>query len=111
MIFDFEKSRVFIYQQPVDMRAGFEKLSFFIREVFKEDLLGNHLFLFLGKNRRRLKVLFFDRSGLVLISKRLEGGKFMPIMDLCDVKELTLMELKFLLSGSHLRFPASRHVA
>lgn len=93
------------------MRAGFERLSFLIREKFKHDVLDGHLFLFLGKNRKRLKVLFFDRSGLVMISKRLEGGKFMAILDLCDVKELTLMELKFLLSGSHLKFPAHRHAA
>lgn len=111
MIFDFEKSRVFVYGEMIDMRAGFERLSFLIREKFKQDVLEGHLFLFFGKNRKRLKVLFFDRSGLVLISKRLEGGKFMAFSDLCDVKELTLMEIKFLLSGSHLRFPAYRHAA
>ncbi len=111
MIFDFEKSRVFVYGEPIDMRAGFERLSFLVREKFQQDVLEGHLFLFLGKNRRRLKTLFFDRSGLVLISKRLESGKFMPITDLCDVKEITCTELKFLLSGSHLRFPAFRHAA
>lgn len=111
MIFDFEKSHVFVYQEAVDMRAGFERLSFLIRERFKQDVLEGHLFLFLGKNRKRLKVLFFDRSGLVLISKRLESGKFMAIVDLCDVREITLMELKFLMTGSHLKFPAFRHAA
>lgn len=108
MFFDEERVRVFIYQQPIDMRSGFERLSYDVREVFGEDLLEGHMFLFLGKNRRRAKVLFFDHTGLILLTKRLEGGKLMAMGELERVDEITISELKFLLSGSLLRFSERR---
>lgn len=111
MVLDFEKARVFVYDQPIDMRSGFERLSYYVREHFGEDLLEGHMFLFLGKNRRRAKVLFFDHTGLILLTKRLEGGQLMSLVALQDVYEITQEELKFLLSGSLLRFAERRKKA
>jgi len=110
MLFDEERVRVFVYQEPIDMRSGFERLSYYVREVFGEDLLEGHMFLFLGKNRRRAKVLFFDHTGLILLTKRLEGGRLMAISELEFVQEITISELKFLLSGSLLRFADRRKI-
>jgi len=50
--------RVFIYQEPIDMRSGFEKLLHFVRDKMQNNINQGHLYLFFGKNRRRLKALF-----------------------------------------------------
>jgi len=102
---EMTKIRVFIYQQPIDFRCGFEKLSFFVREHLKADILEGDMYLFLGNNRKRAKVLLFDRTGLILITKRLEGGKLMALMDLENASEITMTELSLILSGARIRLP------
>lgn len=99
--------RVFLYAKPIDMRGGFERLSYLIRQEMSSDILEGHLYLFLGKNRRRAKVLLFDGTGLVLIHKRLEVGRFMRVEDLQTTGEMTTAELSLLLEGSRLSLPLS----
>jgi len=100
---ELQKVRVFVYQDPIDFRFGFEKLSYFVREHLKADILEGDMYLFLGKNRKRAKVLLFDHTGLILITKRLEGGKLMALMDLENAKEITSTELSLILSGARIR--------
>jgi hypothetical protein len=64
-----------------------------------------HVYLFFGKNRRRLKLLFYDGSGLVLITKRIERGRFMNLVELLDRSEIKLSELKQIFHGSVIRSP------
>ena len=92
-----------MYQEPIDMRCGFERLSYYVRDKLKANLDHGDIFLFLGKNRRRLKAIFFDGSGLILIAKRMEKESFMRIEDLKDVREITLRDLRFITHGSVLR--------
>ena len=66
MFLNHRKVRVFLYGQAIDMRAGFERLSSYVREGLKQDVTEGHLYLFLGKNRRRAKVLLFDGTRLTL---------------------------------------------
>jgi transposase len=96
-------ARCFVYQEPIDMRCGFERLSHFVTDKLKANLDHGDVFLFLGKNRRRLKAIFFDGSGLVLISKRMEKVSFMRVEDLNGVEEITLRDLRFIMHGSVLR--------
>lgn len=96
-------ARVFVYQEPIDMRCGFERLSYYVRDKLKHNLDHGDVFLFLGKNRRRLKAIFFDGSGLVLIAKRMEKENFMRVDDLNGITEITLRDLKFIMHGSVLR--------
>jgi transposase len=105
MLVNHRGLRVFLYRSPIDMRGGFEKLSFLVREL-GQDLMEGHLYLFLGKNRRRAKVLFFDGTGLVLIHKRLETGRFLKAGD-WQGGEMTTADLSLLLDGSHLKVSAS----
>src|SRR3954451_3567660 len=68
--------RVFLCTRPTDMRKGFDGLFGLVREGFGQDPLSGHLFLFLNRRRDRIKILYFDRDGLVIWYKRLEVGSF-----------------------------------
>lgn len=91
--------RVFVYRQYVDMRSGFDRLSMLVREQMKARLVDGDFFLFVGKNRKRLKGLCYDGTGLLLIAKRLEQGRFMSI-DMLEFEELTVEEMDWLLRGA-----------
>ena len=81
------------------MRCGFEKLLHFVRDKMNNNINQGHLYLFLGKNRKRIKALFYDGTGLVLISKRIERGRFMARLELNEIAEITTLELKQIFSG------------
>lgn len=68
--------RALAYGAPVDMRKGFEGLWSLVTQQLGRDVLGSELFVFVGHNRRRAKVLYFDGTGLCLLQKRLETGRF-----------------------------------
>lgn len=97
--------RVFAWGEPVDMRKGYEGLSHLVRSALARDPLAGDLFLFVGKRRRRAKVLFFDGTGLCLLSKRLDKGRFAALWrDDPSARRiaLTTTELALFLEGSDL---------
>ena len=92
--------RAFLCTKPVDMRKGFDGLSGLVQSCFDQDLLSGHLFLFVNRRGDRLKVLYFDRDGLALWSKRLEAGTFqVPPADGKEGIELEPAQLAMILSG------------
>ena len=68
--------KVFIAMEPCDMRKGFEGLHAAVGEQLKEYVRSGALFVFTNKRHTRLKVLYFDGTGLWLMTKRLEKGTF-----------------------------------
>jgi transposase len=105
MLFETRGLRVFIYQEAIDMRCGFERLTYFVREKMKGSINQGHVYLFFGKNRRRLKVIFYDGSGLVLVNKKMERGRFMAHVELEDIREITVSDFKLIMHGSVVRRP------
>ena len=99
MFIDTKGLWIFVYQETIDMRSGFDRLSHFVVDRMKNSINQGHLYLFLGKNRRRAKALFFDGTGLVLIAKRIEHGRFMARGELRDITEITSVELKQIFNG------------
>lgn len=94
--------RVFVFEIAIDLRAGFDRLSMLVREKMNAQLVDGDLFVFFGKNRRKVKMICYDGTGVVLINKRLERGRFMNVLYL-EMKEITMEELDQLLRGGVVR--------
>lgn len=96
--------RVFAWGAPVDMRKGFEGLSALVRAELRRDVIDGALYLFVGRDRRRAKVLYFDGTGLCLLHKRLERDRFAALWREGDARRLELSptELALFLEGSTL---------
>ena len=60
----------------VDMRKGIDGLRTLVESTLKKDPYEGHLFVFVGKAKDKVKILFWDRNGFVLYLKRLERGRF-----------------------------------
>jgi transposase len=69
-------TRIFVALEPVDLRQSFNGLSARLQSVLAQEPLSGHLFLFTNRSRNRVKVIFFDGSGLWVCAKRLEKGTF-----------------------------------
>ena len=69
-------TRVYLAAGATDMRKGFDGLFGIARDRLGIDPLSGHLFVFCNGRRNRLKVLYWDGSGLWICSKRLEKGRF-----------------------------------
>jgi transposase len=69
-------TRVLVALEPIDLRGSFNRLYGLVSERLKQDPLSGHLFVFTNRNRNRLKVLYWDGSGLWVCAKRLEKGRF-----------------------------------
>jgi transposase len=68
--------QVFVALEPVDMRYSFDRLSGFAKEHIGYDARSGALFVFFGRRRDALKILFFDGSGMCQFYKRLDQGTF-----------------------------------
>lgn len=69
-------TRIYLAVGATDMRKGFEGLYGLVRERLRCEPLSGHLFLFCNAQRNRLKLFFWDGSGLWVCAKRLEKGRF-----------------------------------
>jgi len=68
--------RVFVCLEATDMRKGFDGLVAVTRERLEEDPFSGHMYVFFNRRRDRVKMLFWDRSGLCIWYKRIEKGRF-----------------------------------
>jgi len=68
--------QVFVALEPVDMRLGFERLSGMVRERMGYEPRSGALFVFVGRRRQLVKILYADATGICLFAKRLDAGVF-----------------------------------
>jgi len=68
--------KVFVALEPVDLRKSFSGLEGLVSERLGEDLRQGALFVFTNRRHTRLKILYWDGTGLWLLMKRLEQGTF-----------------------------------
>jgi len=69
-------ARIFVYGETVNMRNGFEGLSAIVEQSMKEETTSGAFFVFLNRQRNRMKILYWDCDGLAIWYKRLEKGRF-----------------------------------
>ena len=95
-------TRVFVATKPADMRRSFDGLLALVRDFLgHEDPFAGHLFVFRNKRGDRLKVIWWDRDGLVIFYKRLEVGSYTFPVPAGDAKEIemTAADLQLVLQG------------
>lgn len=98
--------KVYLAIDPVDMRKGMDALANVVRNVIRQEPMSGHLFVFRGRRGHMLRILFWDRSGWALYSKRLERGCFhVPVMvpEGAQRVEVEAAELMLMLEGIDLR--------
>ncbi len=68
--------KIWLYTEPTDMRKSYTGLSALVRQKLKENPLSGNYFIFINRKKTQTKILYFDRSGYCIWSKRLEQGQF-----------------------------------
>jgi transposase len=93
--------RVYLCLTPCDMRKSFDSLQALVREHLELDAFAGHLFVFTSRRKDRVKILYWDRDGFAVWSKRLEEGTYaVAFGDGAERRrEITAQELGALLSG------------
>lgn len=84
--------RIFLCNDPINMRKSFEGLSNIIEQLFPGELFSGALFVFTNRQQNHIKILFWDRDGFAIWHKRLERGSFS-----CNLKKNTLDRQEFLM--------------
>jgi transposase len=83
-----------VCKEATDMRASYDSLFSRVKAVLQKDPFSGHLFLFVNKARNSCKCLYYDGTGLVIISKRLEQGTFSQVNPFYK-NEIVLTEAEF----------------
>ncbi|WP_240418709.1 IS66 family insertion sequence element accessory protein TnpB [Paenibacillus periandrae] len=88
-----------------DMRKSIDGLASMVQQNFQLKPFQNSLFLFCGRRRDRMKVLYWEGDGFVLLYKRLENGSFQWPMHAEAVRTITFQEFRWLLEGLSINQP------
>ena len=100
MLGDISKAeKIFIACGKTDLRKSIDGLSALVERKFKLNPFDNCLFLFCGNDRSKMKALFWEGDGFVLLYKRLENGTFKWPKDEEEVRQLSIQELRWLMEG------------
>lgn len=94
--------RIFAAVEPVDARKSFDGLAAVVRDSLGGDPMTGHMYFFLNRRGDMAQILFWDRTGFVVMRKRLEAGTFRLVRDADGNKssvEIDAAELGLMLEG------------
>ena len=98
--------RLFVATELVDGRKGPDSLMTLVRDVLGHDMFEGHLFIFFTRRRDRVRIVYWDRDGIAMWTKRIERGRFC-VSAASEVQEaargIEAAELGLILEGIDLR--------
>ncbi|SET70386.1 transposase [Lacrimispora sphenoides] len=106
MLGDISKAEhIYLACGYTDMRKSIDSLSAIVQQNFKLDPFSNSLFLFCGRKCNRIKALFWEGDGFVLLYKRLENGTFQWPRTQAEVRLISGQEFRWLMEGLSINQP------
>ena len=99
-MFDLSKAqRIFIAVGYTDLRQGIDSFVTLVQNTFHMNPQTSTLFMFCGRRCDRIKALFWDGDGYILLYKRLESGRYQWPRNERELKELTMQQFRWLMEG------------
>jgi len=106
MLTDFKGAdHVYIACGYTDLRRGIDGLASLVQQQFELDPFSNTLFLFCGRRRDRIKGLYWEENGFILLYKRLESGSFQWPRNGAEARELSAQQYRWLMEGLSVEQP------
>ena len=105
IINDIPAENIYIACGYTDMRKSIDGLAVIIQQVFKLDPFARNLYLFCGKRSDRIKALYWEGDGFLLLYKRLEQGRFQWPRHETEAQRITTKQLRWLLEGLNTEQP------
>lgn len=99
MLKGFQPSRIFIACGYTDLRRGIDGLVTTVQKEFQLNPYDDSLFLFCGRRTDRIKALYWDENGFILMYKRLEAGQFRWPRNETEARELSAQQYRWLMEG------------
>jgi transposase len=89
------RTKIFVCKEPTSMTMSYDGLCQRAKKVLKRDPFSGHLFLFINKRRNSCKALYYDSTGFVIVSKRMERKLLFSQINPRYSKDLVLTESEF----------------
>ena len=106
MLGDITKAEhIYVACGYTDMRKSIDGLAAVVKQRFKLDPYSNSLFLFCGRHCDRIKALYWESNGFVLLYKRLESGSFQWPRKEDEAKLITAQQFRWLTEGLSIEQP------
>ena len=91
--------KIYIAVGYSDLRRGIDGFASLVQNTFHMNPQTNALFIFCGRRSDRIKALYWDVDGYILLYKRLEGGRYQWPRTTEELKELTPQQFRWLMEG------------
>jgi transposase len=106
MLSDFiAAEHIYVACGHTDLRRSIDGLAACVQQRFGLNPFSDSLFLFCGNRCDRIKALWWDENGFVLLYKRLEKGRFQWPRDVTEARDITLQQLRWLMEGLSINQP------
>ena len=110
MLNDFTGTdKVYIVRGYTYLHKGIDGPAWLTYQQFELDSFTNMLFLFCGRRRDRIKGLYWEKDGFILLYKRLEQGAYQWPRSESEVKTLTQQQYRWLMEGLQIEQPKAHH--
>lgn len=99
MRIDWENTNIYLKPGATDMRKQSSTLAVAVEREMRRDVLSGNLFVFCGRNRKSIKVLYWEKNGFCMWQKRLEKDRFPWPADETEARQISTDQLFMLLRG------------